>query len=471
MNVDQVRAGMAREMHSMPSAARREMVETLRTLAMRRSITYEYDKSSGEEPIRILFPPVLLDQADLRPIYDVSLRMSHACERALGLFLEREDVRNILPLEYEEERFLFGISPESHARSPAIWQRLDAAMDPARPMDTLRFLETNMNSVGGVYYAPAVEKLSMEVVLPKLLHPPQLDRVSPLDDLEKLLYALLCRHARRLGIWSPAEAPFPHVPLRVAVVENDPGAEGPTETPAAIEGLCAMGADAFAARPEEFEIRGDQLIHLGRTVDLVYRLFEIRELMEMKPIEALKLAFAGNRAVSGAGGEFDHKSVFELFTSAAFDRLFSAEDRRAFRAHVLWTRLLRETFTDAPDGSKIDLPEFAFRARDALVLKPNRSYGGDSIVIGRETDDGTWQSAVDRAMSQPDRFVVQSVCPLAEMPFTVIDPAGGAVEERLKVVFGLSSTPDGFGIIGRASRSSVVNVARHGGLTPVLQAS
>lgn len=457
---------MAGRLAAKSAAGRRNLVEEIRATAFKRKITYEYDKEKGEEAIRILYPPVFLGAGAVPALHNCCFKLSRACEKAFGLFLERPEAREIFPLEEEEERLMFMSNPELHANRPAIWQRLDAAMDPQNPVASLRLMETNMNSVGGVYYAPAVDALSMETVLPNLLEPEELSLVSPNDDLERLLFEIFLHHAKQQGV--PVSAASP---IRIAVVENDPEATGPTETAAVIEGLCALGADAFPARPDEFEIRGNELIHLGRTVDLIYRLFEIREMIGMGPAGALKTAFANHRVVSSLGGELDHKSIFELFTSTVFDRFFSPEERRLFRAHVLWTRLLRAAFTDSPDGSKVDLPEFVYHHRDRLVLKPNRSYGGEGIVIGRETDEGTWQSEVNRAMAAPRNFAVQEATPLPEIPFSVIDPDGGVIEERLNVVFGVSATPSGFGVIGRASRSRIVNVARHGGLVPVLRLS
>ena len=466
LNPEFIRSRMVSHLAAKSPADRRNLVEEIRGIAFRRKITYEYDKETGEEPIRILYPPVFLTADVVPALQDICLNLSRACEKAFGLFLERPEARALFPLEEDEERLMFMSNPEIHAKQPAIWQRLAAAMDPQHPVVSLRLMETNMNSVGGVHYAPAVDKLSMETVLPNLLDPADLSRVSPNDDLEQMLFEVFSRHAIRRGV--PAGGTSP---LRIAVVENDPDATGPTETAAVIEGLCALGADVFPARPEEFEIRGSELIHLGRTVDLIYRLFEIREMNEMGQTGALKVAFANHRVVSSLGGELDHKSIFELFTSPAFDRFFSSEERRLFRTHVLWTRLLRADFTGSPDGSKVDLPEFVYHHRDRLVLKPNRSYGGEGILIGRETDEGTWQSEVNRAMASPGKFVVQEATPLTEITFSIIDPAGDLIDDRLNVVFGFSATSSGLGVIGRASRSRIVNVARHGGLVPVLRLS
>lgn len=462
MSAGQMREKVMACLRSESASERLALVEDIRALAIRRRITYEYDKSTGEEPIRILLPPVFLDAGQISALHRVCLILSRACEKALGLYLAHEEARVLFPLEEDERRLIEASRPDCHVRRPAVWQRIDATLDPASPAESLRFMETNMNSVGGVYYGPAVEKLVLESILPRIMAGGDHDSIHPNEDPEKMLFDLFMRHAAGLAREPGAR------PLRIAIVENDPDATGCTESPAVAEGLCSFGAEAFLARPEEFEVRGEALRHGGRDVDLVYRLFEVREMNEMGGQAALSAAFAANRVVSGLGGEFDHKSIFELFTSSAFVHFFSPEERSIFRKHVLWTRLLRETSTDSPSGARIDLPAYAHASKDALVLKPNRSYGGDNIVIGRDADTRAWQSAVETAMKSGGA-VVQAYCPLTEMTFPVIGPAGEFVNESLHVVFGFSTMPDGLGIIGRASRSSVVNVARHGGLVPVLR--
>lgn len=380
-------------------------------------------------------------------------------------------------MEEDEVRLLISCDSADHARHPAVWQRLDAAIDPAAPIPSLRFLETNMNSVGGVYYGPAVERLTVEVVLPKLLDDQTRAGISANDNLEELLFRLMVRHVSFLRNRRPI-AP-PDGLIRVALVENDPDAPGCTEAAALAEGLCGLGADAFLARPEEFEIRPEPastggapaIYHFGRPVDILFRLFEIREMPEFSSREALDLAFRNHIVISSLAGELDHKSIFELFTSAAFESAFSSEDRAIFRKHILWTRLLREAHTDGPAGRKIDLADFAFHHPESFVLKPNRSYGGEGVVIGPAVDRAAWESAVESAMKARSAAVIQVYHPLPTRDFCVIGPAGEISRERLNWVCGFSATPQGLGIIGRASRSGIVNVARHGGLVPVLRLS
>ena len=72
----------------------------------------------------------------------------------------------------------------------------------------------------------------------------------------------------------------------------------------------------------------------------------LRELIALekeigRPLDAMRLLFRQNRVVSSIVGDFDHKSAFEILTDPELsEQYFGADDRRLFRRHVLWTRLL-----------------------------------------------------------------------------------------------------------------------------------
>src|SRR6185503_13863039 len=92
-------------------------------------------------------------------------------------------------------------------------------------------------------------------------------------------------------------------------------------------------------------------------------------------LSGLKQALKSGRCISSLAGEFDHKSAFQVFTEERFAAHFSAEERKVIRTHVPWTRLVEEGRTSGPEGGEIDLLPWMQQHRDALLLKPNRSYG------------------------------------------------------------------------------------------------
>ena len=47
------------------------------------------------------------------------------------------------------------------------------------------------------------------------------------------------------------------------------------------------------------------------------------------------------------------------------------------------------------------------------MLKPNRSYGGEGVVIGHGLTPAEWEAALDQALADKERWVVQQ---LASIP-------------------------------------------------------
>ena len=138
------------------------------------------------------------------------------------------------------------------------------------------------------------------------------------------------------------------------------------------------------------------------------------------------------------------------------------------RRHVLWTRLLSARHTTSPIGERIDLPEWARRERDSLVLKPNRSYGGEGVVVGHTVDQCDWESALERALGDTEsRWVLQQAAPIPVKSFHVFDGADRVVVEPFYVVMGFAPSKYGVGILARASQKQVVNVAQRGGMCAV----
>jgi hypothetical protein len=177
-------------------------------------------------------------------------------------------------------------------------------------------------------------------------------------------------------------------------------------------------------------------------------------------------AFATNRVVSSIAAELDQKSCWEVLGDPALARRhFSSEDRAFFRRHLPWTRLLRPGATDLPDGSRGDLAEYVLEDREDLVLKPNRSYGGTGVTVGRVTDAAEWKRLVDTAVAPGgERWVAQRAVALPVSQFPVMDADGRIHAEPFYVVFGFAPSAYGLATLGRASQSRVVNVAMHGGM-------
>jgi uncharacterized circularly permuted ATP-grasp superfamily protein len=148
-------------------------------------------------------------------------------------------------------------------------------------------------------------------------------------------------------------------------------------------------------------------------------------------------------------------------------KYFSADERQIFRRHVLWTRIVSDRRTSLPGGDAGDLLAYVREERETLVLKPNRSCGGEGVVIGPAATQAEWESAIERAVADPARWVVQQLASIPVFEFPVLGPDGIVHTEPFHVVMGFAPTQYGVAILGRASQKQVVNVAQRGGMCVV----
>src|SRR5262249_14065916 len=100
--------------------------------------------------------------------------------------------------------------------------------------------------------------------------------------------------------------------------------------------------------------------------------------------------------------------------------------------------------------------------------KPNRSYGGEGVLIGPALDQAEWDAAIEKALADPDRWVVQQLASIPVSEFPGAGPDGKLHVEAFHVVMGFAPTPPGLAVLGRASQKQVVNVAQRGGICVVL---
>jgi hypothetical protein len=90
------------------------------------------------------------------------------------------------------------------------------------------------------------------------------------------------------------------------------------------------------------------------------------------------------------------------------------------------------------------------------------------VLLGPSATQAEWDAALDRALADPDRWVVQRLASIPVAEFPVLDEGGGAHVEPFHVVMGFAPTRYGLGVLGRASQKQVVNVAQRGGMCAVL---
>ena len=452
-----------------PTFAR--IAERLRTDAWANGMIYERD--GEKEPIRIMLRPLLAMSEQFDYVHYVCLRLLEALKILPALYLEDEKIRKLIAISPEEESWLRQSWTPEHARANTIYGRLDAVCDFTGQAwrDSLRFMEANLAGVGGIYFTPVCESLVMRDVVPTLrAHDPELSIALPRDQRDLFLQVLV-DHSRGIG----------RDACRFCFVEPKYVHDGPDEQAVLAQYLASRyGATITHADPSELRLKDGEVYYEDTPVDVAYRDYELRELVALekelgRPLEAMRLLFRENRVISSLVGDFDHKSVFEILTDESIAaKLFSADDRRLFRRHVLWTRIVGERRTTLPNGRSGELLEHARMNREQLVLKPNREYGGTGVMIGSATDQKDWEKQLNEAAALADdpsgSWVVQSATRLPVHEFPVAGADGRVFGEPFYAVMGFAATENGLGTMCRVSQKQVVNVAQRGGLAAVLEA-
>ena len=440
------------------------LIDQLRAGAIDRHVVYLHEGTV--EPIRILPAPITVLPEQLAYIHRVTLAVQRALERLPTLYLRDFTVREILRLPDAEERWLrecWGPSQEVH--NP-VFGRLDALVDFTSPMwkESLRFVEPNLSGIGGVHMVPACERLLADIVVPALR-----DGDADLDlevghDMRELLVRLLRAHAQAIGAGP-----------QVCFIEPKYAGNGPDEQGELARWLRERhGFTVMHADPSELTLSDGQVWYEGQRVDLAYRDYGVVDLLELEAegvdVEPMRVLLRENRMVSSIAADLDQKACWEVLTDPRLcQQYFTAEERQLFQRHILWTRVLGDRRTVLPDGRTGNLLEYARASHEALVLKPNRAYGGDGIVIGPAVSRDVWEVAIQAALADTeDRWVVQQLATIPVREFPVIGPDGALHVEPFYTVMGFAASEEGVAILARASQKQVVNVAQHGGICGVL---
>jgi hypothetical protein len=439
------------------------LTEELRQGALSRHLIYLHD---GEmEPIRVLPAPITVLPNQLSYIHYVTLTVQNALKRLPQLYLGDENVREILRLPDPEELWLrecWGTSQEEH--NP-VFGRMDALIEFTSPMwkESFWFVEPNLSGIGGLHMIPTSERLVADVVVPALRQQDPELRLEVGYDIRELLTQEILDHMAAIGAAN-----------QLCLIEAKYAADGPDEQEQLARyfrdrhGLTVMHAD-----PAELELHRGKVYYGGQRVDVGYRDYSVTDLLELQEegvdVEPIRTLLRQNRLISSIAADLDQKSCWEVLTDPLIcQQYFSPEERLVFQRHILWTRVLSDRRTVLPGGHLGGLLEYVDAQHETLVLKPNRSYGGDGIVLGCAVTHSEWRAAVDTALADPGRWVVQQLATIPVREFPVQGPDGGIHAEPFYTVMGFAAGQQGLSILARASQKQVVNVAQHGGLCAVM---
>src|SRR5713226_8949364 len=340
------------------------------------------------------------------PVYD---QIRGVCR---GIFRAIEKVEATLGLDLwdrvdltAEERALVAFDPGYRRSSPT--SRLDSFITTS----AYQFVELNAETPAGAGYAEVLADVFLE--LPILRKFQERYRLRRFDTQQRLLETLLSCYREAGG---RKERPS------IAIVDYD---DVPTRTEhhMAREFFASRGHSALVCDPRQLAYEGGVLRWQGQAVDIVYKRLLVNELLErIQELPALVQAVK-DRAVVLVNPfrckPLHKKSIFAVLTDDELQPLFTADERAAIKAHIPWTRRVREGRA-LRHGQAVDLPAFIRDQREQLVMKPNDEYGGKGVFIGWELSATEWEAALAEALKSS--YVVQDRVELLRQSFPELAP-------------------------------------------------
>lgn len=384
--------------------------------------------------------------------------------RVLSRYFDDPKLQAILPLRESELEWLKSSCADGIPRPQTIFERFDTNLSPPveEHLASFQVIEFNAVGIGCVYLAPTATDLIQEHLFPHLKEILPIAALAAPVDYRQLLLQDLQAHSKALE----------RSTCRVALVERRetvPG--GVDEFAQMLPYFQDHDAPAAVGDPRDLEHRDGEFFLKGNPIDIVYRDFQLEEVVSIKThggsVEGMEAAFAQNRVVSTVFGEFDHKSLCELLTNPEFSHYLTPQEVRAARRRVPWTRLVEERRTVDWDGKEVDLLPRIREGKDALVLKPNRGYGGEGVLVGETVSTSAWEQALQQAVAKEKSWVVQEKVPIARAPVVVLRERGRPKIEEQYVTLGVTATSRGIAFVGRCSPEPVVNISQGGALVPV----
>jgi hypothetical protein len=386
-------------------------------------------------------------------------RITRICETVWGAIqkvkdaaVEDERVLDELGVT-EVERDLVSIDPGYRAVSPT--SRLDSFLTG----EAYSFVELNGESPAGIAYADAAFEIFSG--LPVMRRFAERYTLRTFEGRPLMLATLLEAYREYAGA-SAKEKPL------IAIVDLK-GLPTQKEFELFRDYFESEGYPSLICSPDELEFDGGRL-RCGRTeIDLVYKRLLVNEYLPIMAAQpALLDAYRAGAVclVNSFRSKLIHKkALFAVLTNERHAGLFNAEERAVIRAHVPWTRKVREGKAEK-DGRDIDLLEYVAANRDRLVLKPNDDYGGHGIYIGWNAEGGAWGEAVSKALADGDYLVQERVSTARETFPALAEDGSVFFAEQLVDLDPLLFNGRVGSAFTRLSFTELANVSSGGGMVP-----
>lgn len=353
----------------------------------------------------------------------------------------------------EIERELVKIEPGYRAVSPT------ARLDSFLTADAYSFVELNGESPAGIAYADAAYEIFS--ALPVMQRFAERYTLRTFNGRPQLLDTLLEAYREYAGT-NAREKPS------IAIVDLK-GLPTQKEFELFHDYFEAEGHPAAICSPDELEFSGGRLRCGEFEIDIVYKRLLVNEYLPiMSEHPALLEAYRAGAIcmVNSFRSKLIHKkALFAVLTDERFAHLFDDSESEAIRAHIPWTRKVRDGKT-TKGGLTIDLLGYVAENRDRLVLKPNDDYGGHGIYIGWNTEGDEWDERIQEALANGD-YLVQERVKTARETFPALAEDGSIVfAEQLVDLDPLLFNGRVGSAFTRLSFTELANVSSGGGMVP-----
>jgi len=396
--------------------------------------------------------PHFVTESDFARICQICETVWSAIQKVKDAAVADENVVDDLGLT-EIERELVAIDPGYAAVSPT--SRLDSFLT----QSAYSFVELNGESPAGIAYADAAYDIFSSLPVMKEFAVDY--NVRAMYGKRLMLDVLISSYEEYLGR-KPERAP------RIAIVDL---ADVPTvkEFELFREFFEKSGYPSVICTPQELEFRDNRLSVAGQEIDIVYKRLLVNEYLPIiREYPALLDAYRAGAIcmVNSFRSKLIHKkALFAVLTNPKHAALFSDHELATIRAHIPWTRVVRDEHTDY-FGREVNLLDFIRADGERLVLKPNDDYGGHGITIGWNVDQRGWDDAINNALADGD-YLVQERVPTARETFPALTD-DGRIEfaEQLVDLDPLLFNGKVGSAFTRLSFTELANVSSGGGMVP-----
>lgn len=399
----------------------------------------------GKFPMPSYFKPHFVTAGQEKLVTRMTDQLIGILDKVVRLYFETPLVSQLFSFS-EEAKSLIRVDP-GYSRNVVV-ARFDSLLEGEK----IKLIELNTGSPAGMGYSDLWDDLFLET--------PQLKDFFAEHALrretrcEKLLEVFLSCYEEFGGSEKP----------QIAIVDWKTVQTLP-EFEIVQEVFERKGYKTIIADPRDLTFKQGKLYLDDFRIDLLYcraifseimeKLSEVRDFIRAYKARAVCVVNPLRSVLAG------DKAVLSLLSTPAYDEFFTDEENQLKAACIPWTRRVTDVinFYGEKKSYMINLLK---DEKDTLVLKPCLGYGGKDVFIGSETTDMEWNRVIDRALKE--NWVAQEFIPAPIMTVPV------AIHNQVDFLYrrvNFSSFAFGGRYVSgfsRLSESSVITVARNGGL-------